>query len=165
MPKPVIAAINGTCVGAGLGLALACDLRIAVTTARFGTAFAAIGLTCDSGMSATLVRAVGAARASELILRGDLFTAPEALAWGIVGAVAEPAEFPAAATALATRMAAGPTLAYAEIKRALATAWTLPFPEALAAEGAAQARLGLTQDHRDAVEAFLTKQSPTFHAH
>ena len=85
MPKPVIAAINGACVGAGLGFALACDLRIAADTAKFGTAFTGIGLTCDSGLSATLALAVGAARASELVLLGDPFSAEQALAWGLVG--------------------------------------------------------------------------------
>src|SRR5262249_36091807 len=74
LPKPVIAAINGTCVGAGLSLALACDLRIAAAGAKFATAFTSIGLTCDSGLSATLARAVGAARASELVLLGEAFT-------------------------------------------------------------------------------------------
>lgn len=76
MPKPVIAAINGTCVGAGLGFALARDLRVIARTARFGTAFTKIGLTCDSGLSASLGRTVGSARASELILLGEPFTAP-----------------------------------------------------------------------------------------
>ena len=89
MPKPVLAAINGTCVGAGLGLALACDLRIAAAGARLATAFTAIGLTCDSGLSATLVRAVGAARASELILLGEPFTAEQAAEWGLVSRVVD----------------------------------------------------------------------------
>ena len=91
MPKPVVAAINGACAGAGLGLALACDLRLAAAGARLSTAFTAIGLTCDSGLSATLVRAVGAARASELILLAEPFTAEQAAQWGVVTQVV-PAE-------------------------------------------------------------------------
>ena len=82
MAKPVLAAINGTCAGAGLGLALACDLRIAAQGARFATAFTGIGLTPDSGLSASLARAVGTARASELIILSTPFTAEDALSWG-----------------------------------------------------------------------------------
>src|SRR6185437_7003808 len=87
MPKPVIAAVNGTCAGAGLGLALACDLRIAAAGIRYTTAFTGIGLTPDSGLSAALSRALGTARASELILLADPFTAEDAFSWGLVGRV------------------------------------------------------------------------------
>lgn len=162
MPKPVVAAVNGACVGAGLGFALACDLRIAADTAKFGTAFTAIGLTCDSGLSSTLVRAVGAARASELVLVGEPFTAEQALEWGIVGRVTPGAELADSAAKLAERLAAGPTVAYAEAKQALAAAWQPSLGDVLAAEGAAQARLGRTDDHRNAVDAFLAKEKPTF---
>jgi 2-(1,2-epoxy-1,2-dihydrophenyl)acetyl-CoA isomerase len=162
MPKPVLAAINGTCVGAGLGLALACDLRIAASGARLATAFTAIGLTCDSAMSATLVRAVGAARASELILLGEPFTAEQALQWGILSRVVDATDFAGAAAELAARLAAGPTLAYAESKRAIAAAVEPPLSDVLAAEAAAQARLGQSRDHVAAVEAFLAKRKPEF---
>lgn len=158
MPKPVVAAINGACVGAGLGFALACDVRVAADSAKFGTAFSAIGLTCDSGLSASLVHAVGAARASELVLLGEPFGAQEALAWGLVGRVVPAGEAAAAATKLAEKLAAGSTAAYAESKRLLAAARYPALEDVLAAEGAAQARLGLTRDHQDAVEAFLAKK-------
>lgn len=163
MPKPVVAAINGTCVGAGLGFALACDLRVTADTAKFGTAFTGIGLTCDSGLSATLARAVGAARASELVLLGEAFTATQAAEWGIAGRVVPAGDVASTAAALAARLAAGPTRAYAEAKRALAASWGAPLPEVLRLEGEAQARLGLTADHRGAVEAFLGKSEPVFH--
>jgi len=162
MPKPVIAAINGACVGAGLGFALACDLRIAADTAKFATAFTAIGLTCDSGLSATLALAVGAARASELVLLGETFGAEEALAWGLVGRVVPAAELSAAAAEMAGRLAAGPTAAYVEAKRALAAARVPTLTDVLDGEAAAQARMGLTTDHQGAVDAFLAKQSPRF---
>jgi len=162
MAKPVVAAVNGTCVGAGLGLALACDLRVLASTARFGTAFAAIGLTCDSGLSATLVQAVGRSRASELVLLGEMFTAEQALAWGIGGQLAEPGETLARAQELAQRLASGPTRAYAESKALLHAAASSSLPQALVAESAAQHRLGLTSDHQDAVAAFLDKQRPSF---
>lgn len=162
MPKPVIAAIGGACVGAGLGFALACDLRIAAAGAKFSTAFTAIGLTCDSGLSATLVRAVGAARATDLVLRGEPFTAEQARDWGVVGTVVAPEQLGGAAAELAAKLAAGPTLAYAAAKRALAAAVQPPIADVLRAEGEAQARLGLTDDHRNAVAAFLAKETPRF---
>jgi 2-(1,2-epoxy-1,2-dihydrophenyl)acetyl-CoA isomerase len=162
MGKPVVAAVNGTCVGAGLGFVLACDLRISAEGARFATAFAGIGLTADSGLSASLGRVVGAGRASELLLLGEAFTAEQALAWGILGRVVPGDELAAEAKALAARLAAGPTRAYAELKAAMAKAWGAPLADVLAAEGEAQRRLGVTEDHRGAVEAFLAKGKPTF---
>ncbi|MFC5995115.1 enoyl-CoA hydratase/isomerase family protein [Pseudonocardia hispaniensis] len=162
MPKPVVAAINGTCVGAGLGFALACDLRVAAENAVFATAFAAIGLTADSGLSASLVHSLGAARALELLLLGDSFTAEQAAAWGLVRTVVPADQVLDSALDLARKLAAGPTAAYAEIKKAVAIGAVSPLEETLAAEGAAQARLGRTRDHAGAVEAFLTKQRPTF---
>nr|WP_042183045.1 enoyl-CoA hydratase-related protein [Kibdelosporangium sp. MJ126-NF4]CEL15324.1 Enoyl-CoA hydratase [Kibdelosporangium sp. MJ126-NF4]CTQ95634.1 Enoyl-CoA hydratase (EC 4.2.1.17) [Kibdelosporangium sp. MJ126-NF4] len=158
MPKPVIASINGLCVGAGLGFALACDLRIASTRAKFGTAFTAIGLSTDSGLSVTLARAVGAARASELVLRADTFSAQDALTWGIVGQLAEPDDLADETAKLAQKFASGPTVAYAEAKAAMAVSLS----QALEVEYAGQARLGVTADHRNAVDAFLAKETPKF---
>jgi 2-(1,2-epoxy-1,2-dihydrophenyl)acetyl-CoA isomerase len=162
MPKPVLAAINGTCVGAGLGFALACDLRIAATGARLGTAFTGIGLGCDSGLSATLARAVGASRAAEMVLLAEPFTAEQAAGWGLVHRVVPADELDEAAAALGSRLAEGPTLAYAEVKATMAAAWTASFDEVLAAESAAQGRLGATEDHHHAVAAFLAKAKPVF---
>jgi 2-(1,2-epoxy-1,2-dihydrophenyl)acetyl-CoA isomerase len=162
MPKPVVAAINGACVGAGLGFALACDLRVAAAGTSFATAFAAIGLTADSGLSATLARSVGAARAGELLLLGEPFSAEQAAQWGLVRSVVPPEQVLDAALALARTLAAGPTLAYAEIKQALARSAVAPLDEVLAIEAAGQARLGGTKDHLGAVEAFLAKQKPIF---
>jgi 2-(1,2-epoxy-1,2-dihydrophenyl)acetyl-CoA isomerase len=163
MAKPVLAAVNGTCVGAGLGLALACDLRIAAESAKFATAFTGIGLTCDSGLSATLARAVGAARASELVLLGQAFTAAKALEWGVVGRVVPDDSFDSAVQELAAKLAAGPTVAFAAAKAALASSFQPPLADVLAAEAAAQTRLGLTADHQGAVESFLAKQPVVFH--
>ena len=162
MPKPVVAAINGSCAGAGLSLALACDVRIAVAGARFTTAFTAIGLTFDSGLSASLSRAIGAARASELILLSEPFTAEQAADWGLVGRVVPPEDFSDTVATIAGTLAAGPTVAYAAAKQAMQQAWAAPLPEVLMAEGKAQSALGLTRDHQDAVGAFLAKRSPTF---
>lgn len=162
MPKPVVAAINGGAVGAGLGFALACDLRVAADTATFATAFSAIGLTADSGLSASLVHSLGAARALELLLLGESFDAAQAHASGLVRTVVPAADVLETALELARRLAAGPTLAYAEIKQAVAIGAVSDLGTVLAAEGAAQARLGVTADHREAVEAFLAKRRPHF---
>jgi 2-(1,2-epoxy-1,2-dihydrophenyl)acetyl-CoA isomerase len=162
MPKPVIAAVNGTCAGAGISLALACDIRVCSAAAKFATAFTGIGLTFDSGLSATLTRAVGTARASELILLAEPFTAQQALDWGLVGRLADPGQVLDESMTLAARLAAGPTLAYAEAKRAIQAAALPALPDVLDAEHAAQARLGQTADHKDAVRAFLAKQRPAF---
>lgn len=162
MPKPVVAAINGTAVGAGLGLALACDLRVAAETATFATAFAAIGLTADSGLSATLVHSLGHARATELMLLGDRVDARQAAEFGLVTRVVPAEQVLETAQDLAHRLAAGPTRAYAEIKHALALGAVSPLPTVLEAEAVAQARLGVTDDHRGAVAAFLAKTRPTF---
>jgi 2-(1,2-epoxy-1,2-dihydrophenyl)acetyl-CoA isomerase len=162
MPKPVVAAVNGTCAGAGISLALACDIRVCAATAKFATAFTAIGLAFDSGLSATLTRALGTARASELILLAEPFTARQALDWGLVGRLAEPGRVLPESVELAQRLAAGPTLAYAEAKRAIQAAALPALPEVLAAEQAAQSRLGQTGDHKNAVRAFLAKERPVF---
>jgi 2-(1,2-epoxy-1,2-dihydrophenyl)acetyl-CoA isomerase len=164
-PKPVIAAINGTCAGAGISLSLACDLRVCSSAAKFVTAFTGIGLTFDSGLSATLARAVGTARASELILLSEPFTAADALAWGLVGRLAEPEKVLDEALSLAAKLAAGPTLAYAEAKRAIQQAVLPTLPDVLESEHRAQARLGLTADHHGAVKAFLAKDKPRFAGH
>ena len=162
MPKPVVAAVNGTCVGAGLGFALACDLRVFADGATLGTAFSAIGLTCDSGLASTLPRAVGDARARQLVLLGRSFTPDEAVGWGIAGEVVPGEEVLAAATKTASRLAAGPTLAYTESKRLLAVGLDRTLADTLSEEAVAQARCGLTQDHRGAVTAFLNREKPTF---
>ncbi|CNE88371.1 Putative enoyl-CoA hydratase/isomerase [Mycobacterium tuberculosis] len=162
MPKPVIAAVEGGCVGAGLGFALACDLRVFAENATLATAFSAIGLTCDSGLAHTLPRAVGDARARHLVLLAESFTPAEAVQWGITGEVVAPGGAVAAATGLAGRLASGPTVAYAETKRLIAETWTRDLDATLAAESRAQTRAGASADHATAVHAFLNKQKPTF---
>jgi 2-(1,2-epoxy-1,2-dihydrophenyl)acetyl-CoA isomerase len=162
MPKPVIAAVNGTCVGAGLGFLLACDLVVMAAGATLGTAFTGIGLTCDSGLSVTLARSLGDSRARALLLRPGTFTAEEAVSWGLAAELVPAAEVRATAAALAARLAAGPTAAYAETKRLLADGPSRPLARSLAAESAAQHRLSLTADHAGAVRAFLAKEKPAF---
>lgn len=162
LPFPVVAAINGPCVGAGLGFALACDLRIAAAGLKFSTAFAGIGLTADSGLSASLAHAVGVSRATELLLLNEAFTADDARAWGLVRAVVPAPEVVPAALELARTLAAGPTRAYDEITRAVRHGAVSDLAEVLEREAAAQARLAGTADHQGAIEAFLAKTRPTF---
>jgi 2-(1,2-epoxy-1,2-dihydrophenyl)acetyl-CoA isomerase len=162
MAKPVVAAVNGTCVGAGLGLVLACDFAVVAEGAVLGTAFTGIGLTCDSGLSVTLPAAVGMPRARALMLRPTTFTAEQAVSWGLPFELVPADQVRATAASLAAALAAGPTAAYAETKRLLVDGASRPFADSLAAEGAAQRRLGTTADHANAVRAFLAKEKPTF---
>ncbi|MCW2665174.1 MAG: fadB [Frankiales bacterium] len=162
MPKPVVAAINGTAAGAGLGLACACDFRIGATGARYTTAFTGIGLTADSGLSWSLPRLVGAGRATALLLLAEPFTTEQALEMGLLNAVVPAEQVLPAATELATRLAAGPTAAYAAVKQSVAYGATAGFVDALAKEDELQTRVGRSLDHRMAVQAFLAKQPPVF---
>ncbi|WNV75727.1 enoyl-CoA hydratase-related protein [Geodermatophilus sp. DSM 44513] len=159
---PVVVAVNGACAGAGLGLALAGDLRVAAAGAKFTTAFAGIGLSSDSALASRLVHCVGGSRAAELLLLPDPFLAETAAQWGLVHRVVEPERVLAEAQALAARLAAGPTAAHRAIKTVLATAATDSLEDTLALEARLQTELGRTADHREAVEAFLAKRPPEF---
>jgi 2-(1,2-epoxy-1,2-dihydrophenyl)acetyl-CoA isomerase len=159
---PVVVGINGACAGAGLGIALAGDLRVAAAGAKFTTAFTGIGLSSDSGLASRLVHCVGAARASELLLLPEPFLAETAHEWGLVHRVVPAERVADEARALATRLAGGPTAAYRAVKTVLATAATDPLEETLALEARLQTELGRTADHLEAVEAFLAKRPPRF---
>ena len=162
VPVPVVVGINGACAGAGFGLALGGDLRVAAAGAKFTTAFAGVGLGSDSALAWRLVQCVGGSRATELLLFAEPFTAETAATWGLVHRVVDTADVGAEATALATRLAHGPTAAYRAIKTVLATAANDTLTETLATEARLQAALGGTGDHREAVEAFLAKRKPEF---
>jgi 2-(1,2-epoxy-1,2-dihydrophenyl)acetyl-CoA isomerase len=165
MPKPVIAAVNGMAAGAGAGFAFACDFRIAAKKAGFLLAFANVGLTLDSGVSWTLPRLIGSARATALALLAEPVTAEAALEMGLVNAVVEAEHVLPAAQELATRLAAGPTAAYAAIKASIAYAATATLEQALAKEAVLQSATGATDDHRNATAAFVAKQQPVFTGH
>jgi 2-(1,2-epoxy-1,2-dihydrophenyl)acetyl-CoA isomerase len=159
---PVVVAINGACAGAGLGIALAGDLRIAAAGAKLTTAFTGIGLSSDSALAARLVHCVGVSRATQLLLLPEPFLAETAAEWGLVHRVVPPEQVLPEAQALAARLAAGPTAAYRAVKTVLATAATDSLEETLALEARLQTELGQTADHREAVEAFLAKRAPEF---
>ncbi len=165
MPKPVIAAVNGMAAGAGAGLAFACDLRLASNKAGFLIAFANVGLTLDSGVSWTLPRLVGGARATALCLLAEPINAEAALDMGLVSAVVEPDRLLPATQELAARLAAGPTAAYAAIRESLAFAANSTLVQALEREGQLQTEMGATEDHRNATAAFVAKQKPVFTGH
>ncbi len=162
---PVVVGITGACVGAGLGLALAGDLRIAGQRAKFGTAFTGIGLASDSGLSATLTSLVGKSRATAVFLLGETFGADQAGAWGLVHAVVPDEEVAQHATEIARTLAAGPTAAYAAVKGLIAANESAGLAEVLEREAAAQQQLGTSIDHAAAVEAFLAKRRPAFVGH
>jgi 2-(1,2-epoxy-1,2-dihydrophenyl)acetyl-CoA isomerase len=162
MPKPVIAAVNGTAAGAGASLTFACDFRIVATEAKFLLAFAGVGLGLDSGASWTLPRLIGAGRAMELSLLAEPFSAEVARSYGLVSQLVPAAEVLPTAQALAARLAAGPTAAYGAIKQAIHFAGSHELAESLENEAVQQALAGATEDHRTAVTAFVTKQKPAF---
>ncbi|MGI8435220.1 MAG: enoyl-CoA hydratase/isomerase family protein [Nocardioidaceae bacterium] len=162
MRKPVIAAINGAAAGAGMAIALACDWRVAADNATFTTAFTGVGLSCDTGSSWTLPRLVGRGKAMELLLWPRSVTAAEALEIGLVNWVFPGERLADEVTDMASRLAAGPTLAFAAVKEAVHYAATHSFDEALDRESQLMARTGGSTDHRGAVEAFMAKQKPTF---
>jgi 2-(1,2-epoxy-1,2-dihydrophenyl)acetyl-CoA isomerase len=162
MPKPVVAAIPGPAAGAGMSLALACDLRLAGRSAVLSTAFTGIGLTADAGMSWTLPRIVGAARATALLLLPERIPAERALELGLVQAVLPDELLLETAAELATRLAEGPTVAYAALKRSLAYSATATLEDAMAYEADLQGAMGQTADHQDAVQSFLRREMPTF---
>jgi 2-(1,2-epoxy-1,2-dihydrophenyl)acetyl-CoA isomerase len=160
--KPTVAAINGAAAGAGMSLACACDFRIAASGVRLTTAFSKIGLVPDTGMSWTLPRLVGTAKALELLLLSEPVTAEEAHALGLVTRVVDRAAFVDEVHAFAAALAAGPTLAYGWISSMVRAATTSSLADALAAEEERQNAAGLTHDHQSAVRAFLAKQPPVF---
>ena len=162
MPKPVVAALPGVAAGAGAGLAFACDFRIAAERASLLLAFARVGLGPDSGTSWTLQRLVGPAKAAELLMLAEPVDAPTALALGLVTSVVPDEELAGAADAFASRLADGPTLAYAAIKEALRFAAAHGLSESLETEADLQARLGDSADHRSATQAFLARQAPSY---
>jgi 2-(1,2-epoxy-1,2-dihydrophenyl)acetyl-CoA isomerase len=160
--KVSIAAVNGPCAGAGFGLALACDLRLAADSATFTTAFAKVGFAGDFGITWPLARTLGEARAKELLFLSDVLSATQAARLGLLNRVLPAAELMPAALQLAARIAGGPQVAYRYMKENVHAAATESYPQLLDREGFTQRRTGGTADHREGVAAFVEKRAPKF---
>jgi 2-(1,2-epoxy-1,2-dihydrophenyl)acetyl-CoA isomerase len=162
MPKPTIAMVNGHAVGAGLSLALACDIRIASDRAKFGTVFRNVGFSGDFGGSYFLQRLVGNERARLLYFTGQILEAAEAERIGMVSKVVPHDDLEQETMALATIIASGPALAYARMKENLNRAETSDLLTLLEQEALNMRLSGTTSDHREAARAFVEKRQPTF---
>jgi 2-(1,2-epoxy-1,2-dihydrophenyl)acetyl-CoA isomerase len=162
LPKPTIAMINGPAAGAGLALALACDLRIAGTSARLVTAFVRVGFSGDFGGSYFLTRLVGTAKARELYFTGRPVDAEEALSLGLVNRIAPDDQLEGATMELAHSLARGPQIALRLMKRNMNCAESGGLCELLDMEAAHQVLTGRTEDHREAAKAFVEKRAPIF---
>ena len=162
MPVPVIAAVNGVAAGAGANFALGCDMVIAARSAGFIQAFSKIGLIPDCGGTWLLTRLVGRARAIGLAMTGDKLPAEEAQRIGLIWQCVDDAALMDSAMTLATRLAAMPSKALADTRRALDAAAVLDYPQVLALEANLQRELGLAHDYAEGVAAFLEKRAPSF---
>jgi len=162
MNAPVIAQVHGAAAGAGLSLVLMADYVIAAEGTRFNLAYINLGTSCDVGASWALPRIVGVRQALEIALLGEAFTADDALRLGLVNRVVPGAELDSATTALALRLASGPTLAYGAMKRLMRASMDHTLPEQLAAEKDAFVHCAGTEDFRAGVEAFHQRQGPQF---
>lgn len=162
MRKPVVAAVNGVVAGAGLGLAVACDVRVAASSAVFHAAWSRIGLVPDAGSAFFLPRLVGLGRATDMILTGEPVSADEALRIGLVTRVWPDAEFAAGWRAFARALAQGATEAYALSKEGLNAAWERDFASFLELESALQDRAGRTRDYAEGVRSFAAKRPAKF---
>ena len=162
-PQPIVAAIDGVCVGAGAVLALASDLRLGTSRSKTAFLFTRVGLAgCDMGTCALLPRVIGQGRAAELLYLGRSMNGDEADRWGFFNRLCTPEALQAQAQAMAAQLAAGPTLAHAMTKRMLHQEWNMGVDEAIEAEAQAQAICMMTNDFHRAYNAIIHKQAPHF---
>ena len=162
-PQPIIAAIDGVCVGAGAMIALFSDIRLGTPQAKTAFLFTRVGLAgCDMGACALLPRVIGHGRASELLYTGRVMTAEEGERWGFFNRIAPADRLEADAMTLAQQLASGPTFAHGMTKTMLHQEFAMPLDDAIEAEALAQAVCMQTKDFRRAYEAFVAKQKPQF---
>ena len=162
MPKPTLAVLPGAAAGAGLSLALACDLRIMAQTAIMTTAFARVGFSGDYGGTYFLTKLVGSAKARELYYLSERLSADEALRLGLTNWVCEPDDLTSRAQEIAGRLAAGPTVAFRYMKENLNRAMNGELNDCLDLEATHHVHCGRTEDHREATKAFVDKREPVF---
>src|SRR4030081_721788 len=165
MAKPVVAQVDGAAAGAGLSVALSCDLRAASASCKITTAFAKVGLSGDDGGTYFLTQLLGSAKARELYLNSPVLSAQEADHYAIVHKVVPDAEVEEAAHDLATSLAQGPTITLGYIKRNINNAETMSLEECFDAEAIHHSRAGETADHKEAAKAFVEKRKPVFQNH
>ncbi|HEY0833165.1 MAG TPA: enoyl-CoA hydratase family protein [Azospirillum sp.] len=162
-PQPIVAAIDGVCAGAGAMIALGSDLRYGTAASKVAFLFSRVGLAgCDMGACALLPRVIGQGRAAELLYTGRAMDGAEAERWGFYNRLCEPGDVLAEATAMARRLADGPTFAHGITKKALHQEWNMGVDEAIEAEAQAQALCMATKDFRRAFDAFAAKRTPVF---
>ncbi len=162
-PQPIVAAVDGTCAGAGAILAMASDLRLATPAARTAFLFTRVGLAgCDMGACAILPRLIGQGRAAELLFTGRTMDAAEGERWGFYNAIVDPADIVADALGRAHELASGPSFAHAMTKTMLQQEWSVSVEQALEMEAQAQALCMGTGDFARAFEAFAAKRTPVF---
>jgi 2-(1,2-epoxy-1,2-dihydrophenyl)acetyl-CoA isomerase len=162
IPKVTIAAVNGFAMGAGLGVSLACDLRIASDQAKFGTAYAKVGFGGDFGTTWLLTHYIGAPKAKELMFLGDVIDAAEAHRLGLINRVVPQDQFEAEVRRWAARIAAGPLTSFRYMKANINLATHTDFRTLLDREAETHLRCGQTDDHKEGVRAFLEKRAPQF---
>jgi 2-(1,2-epoxy-1,2-dihydrophenyl)acetyl-CoA isomerase len=165
LPKPVVAQLDGAAAGAGLSIALSCDLRVASASCKITTAFAKVGLSGDYGGTYFLTHLLGSAKARELYLLSPVLTAQEALSLGMVTRVVADAEVDVAAHELALSLAQGPSVTLGYIKRNINNAEHLSLEACFDAEAIHHSRAGETSDHKEAAKAFVEKRKPAFQGH
>lgn len=162
MDAPIVSAVHGICAGGMSGMIAGSDIVVAATDAQFLAAYAGIGYSCDAGSSIMYTRRMGVARTRKFLLLNETLDAPAALAAGLVDEVVEPGDLAARAEAIARRLANGPTRAYGEIRRLLATVQDQPLDAQLELEAQALARTAGTADAREGLVAFGEKRKPVF---
>lgn len=165
MPKPVVAQLDGAAAGAGLSIALSCDLRVASASVKITTAFAKVGFSGDYGGTYFLTQMLGSAKARELYLLSPVLTAQEALALGMVSKVVDDADVEKAAHELAMSLAQGPSITLGYIKSNINNAETMTLEACFDAEAIHHTRCSETSDHKEAASAFVEKRKPVFQGH
>jgi 2-(1,2-epoxy-1,2-dihydrophenyl)acetyl-CoA isomerase len=162
LPKVTLAAVNGFAMGAGLGVCLSCDLRIASEQAKFGTAYAKVGLGGDFGITWLLAQSVGAAKAKELFFLSEIIDAAEALRLGLVNRIVAADVLAAQTQEIAARIAHGPLTSFRYMKANVNLAASTDFRTVLDREAETHLRCGMTEDHQEGVRAFMEKRAPKF---
>ncbi len=162
-PQPVIAAIDGVCVGAGAAIAMAADMRFGTVQSKTAFLFTRVGLAgCDMGACAMLPRIIGQGRASELLFTGRSMSGEEAFRWGFFNRLCGPETVQSESVAMAQRLVDGPNFAHAVTKNQLNIEWDMPLDTAIEAEAQAQAICMQTEDFKRAYRAFVAKEKPRF---